>query len=342
MSAGLLADAVSARPVLVTGASGFVGGYFLQALQAAGCPAEQIAALTQRGERRFASGCQTVVADLTDRSEIAALIKRLQPYAVVHLAAVAEPAKAAAAPDLAWKVNFESVRFLSEGILEFAPNARLIFAGSAEAYGASFLDQDGAIKETAALRPVSTYGATKAAADILIGQKAWQGLRGIRFRAFNHTGPGQASAYVVASFASQIAAIEAGTQEPLLRVGNLSSRRDFLDVRDVVRAYVIALTADLNFSDGPVFNLATGRSREIATILEDLLRLSTAAIVVEEDPSRYRAVDIPVASGSSNLAATTLGWVPQIDLAVTLSDTLSECRRRLGNSALNNSVAQAE
>lgn len=329
MSVGLLEQARSRRPILVTGASGFVGGYLLKALEKEGFPPSQTAALTQQGERRFDSGCQTVVADLSDRASTAALIRQLHPLAVIHLAAVAQPAKAASAPDFAWKINFDSVRFIADALLEFVPDARLIFAGSAEAYGGSFLDQEAPIKESAALRPLSTYGATKAAADILLGQMAWQGLKGIRFRAFNHTGPGQAPVYAVASFASQIAAIEAGAQPPQLKVGNISARRDFLDVRDVVRAYVMALTADLDFSAGPVFNLSTGRALEIATILEALLGLSTADIAVEQDATRYRAVDIPVASGSAELAAHVLGWSPEIDFPVTLSDTLNACRLRL-------------
>lgn len=328
-----MTETPASGPVLVTGASGFVGAYLLKALDYAGYARDQIVALTQKDERAYAPGIRKVVGDLTNRSSISSMLRDVRPEAVIHLAAIAEPAKARAAPDRAWDINFSSVRYLCEEIVAHCPEARLIFAGSAEAYGASFLEAGGPIPEAAPLRPVTTYGATKAAADILIGQMAWQGLKAVRFRAFNHTGPGQAPAYVVSSFAGQVASIEAGLQQPVLKVGNLSSQRDFLDVRDVVRAYVAALSADLEFAAGPVFNIATGRPVAISDILSRLLGMSEIPIEIMQDPERYRAVDVPVASGVSKQASTVLGWSPKIDFDQTLADTLGEARRAIRGGA---------
>jgi GDP-4-dehydro-6-deoxy-D-mannose reductase len=311
---------------LVTGASGFVGKFLLRQLLDSGFPGSRIAALARSSERKFPEGIRTVTGDLTDRASVVSVIRNVRPAAVIHLAAIAEPARASASPDQAWAINFNSVRFLAESLLAHAPAARFIFAGSAEAYGTSFLDHDGPIAESAALRPVSTYGATKAAADILLGQMAWQGLRAVRFRAFNHTGPGQSSAYVVASFASQIAEIEAGLKPALLEVGNLNSRRDFLDVRDVVRAYVLALSADLDFIAAPVFNVCSGQPRQISSLLEQLLAMSSAKVEIRVDPARVRASEVVYALGSCKAAERDLAWHRQIEFDSTLRDMMKFSR----------------
>lgn len=317
-----LAPGSDGPPVLITGGGGFVGQYVVSQLRAAGYPDNRIVLMSRNTDAMPPGGSRTAACDLTNRRSVAALLEEIRPGAVIHLAAIALPAEARAHPDEAWALNFTAVRYLSEEILARCPEARLIFAGSAEAYGASFLDAEGPIPETAALRPMSTYGATKAAADILLGQMAWQGLKSVRFRAFNHTGPGQSPDYVVASFVSQVAEIEAGLRPPVLSVGNLTPRRDFLDVRDVARAYVLALAANLDFSAGPVFNLARSLPIRIGDVLDQLVAMSTSKIEVRVDPGRVRAVDLPVATGSIDLASTHLVWQPKIDLQATLENML--------------------
>ncbi len=318
--------------ILVTGASGFVGRYLLDELLRVGYPRDQVFALSRSSKRSFPDGIRRIAGDLTDRASVDAAIRDVQPTGVVHLAAIAEPARAAASPDEAWRINFDSVRFLAESLLAHSVTTRLVFAGSAEAYGASFLETAAPIEETAPLRPTSTYGATKAAADILLGQMAYQGLRAIRFRAFNHTGPGQSPAYVVASFAGQVAEIEAGLREPHIDVGNLESRRDFLDVRDVVRAYVLALSADLDFAAAPVFNICSGNARRVGDILEQLLTLSSARIDIRVDPARLRPSEVRSACGSSAAAMQRLGWKQHIDFDRTLVDILAHCRAVIQSS----------
>ena len=148
--------------------------------------------------------------------------------------------------------------------MEVAPQARFVFVSSSEVYGSSFNEAPSVpLFETAALKPMSVYGATKAAADIMIGQMAHEGLKCVRFRPFNHTGPGQTEAYVVPAFARQLAEIAAGLKPPVISVGNLHAWRDFLDVRDVVRAYADATIAETPEAYGKAFNLASGRPRQI-------------------------------------------------------------------------------
>tara|TARA_R110000787_G_scaffold110809_10_gene219592 strand:- start:37310 stop:38284 length:975 start_codon:yes stop_codon:yes gene_type:complete len=313
--------------ILVTGAAGFVGKVCIDALLGDGRHPDQIFALSRHNEQAPAHGVNSVKGDILNRAAMRDVVAELQPCAIIHLAAIAEPAKARADHDGAWAVNFDSVRHLAETILEVSAKTRLIFAGSAEAYGASFNDTDGPIDEVTPLRPATTYGATKAAADMLLGQMAQDGLRAVRFRAFNHTGPGQAPAYVVPAFAEQIARIEAGLQPPVVRVGNLEAKRDFLDVRDVAVAYAGAADPDADI-DGSVFNLASGEARSIRSILDALVGMSDRPIDVETDPNKLRPSDVPYAAGSNVRIRKHLGWAPEHDFEETLRDTLNFWREQ--------------
>jgi GDP-4-dehydro-6-deoxy-D-mannose reductase len=178
------------------------------------------------------------------------------------------------------------------------------------------------------LDPITTYGASKAACDLMVGQMARQGLRAIRFRPFNHTGPGQSVHFAVPSFAAQIASIERGECEPVIQVGNLASRRDFLDVRDVVDAYVRAILVFDRLPSNCTMNLASGRATAIEEILRMLLSLSPSKIDVIQDVQRMRANDASVAIGDASLARELLDWVPRIRLSETLSSVLESFRYR--------------
>ena len=211
--------------VLVTGAEGFVGRHLLRALPP--------------GTQALTPGF-----DVTDPAATAAALEHARPDAVIHLAAIAAPMDARRDPARAWAVNLHGTLTLARAILDQAPRALLLFAGTADAYGASFRPGT-PLDETAALAPQNTYGATKAAADLALGAMVADGLRLVRARPFNHTGPGQTDAYVVPAFAHQAARIAAGHQPPVMHVGALHPERDFLDVRDVVAAYAAILTTDL-------------------------------------------------------------------------------------------------
>lgn len=312
--------------ILITGASGFVGTWLQRELEARRIRHGADLAVLIAGQGELSG----LTADISDKGQAAALVGQSCPSAIVHLAAVAAPSEARLAPERAWKVNFYGTMNLAYAAMEYAPDARFIFAGSSEAYGASFMESGTPVDEDSALKPTNVYGATKAAADILLGQLSYEGLQTIRFRPFNHTGPGQTEVYVVPSFAKQIAEISAGLRAPTLTVGNLSASRDFLDVRDVVRAYADAALLETSANiTGKAFNLSSGQATQIRRILDLLIELSGLQVDIEIDPLRLRGSEVSTASGNNEAALAALGWKPEIELRDTLGDVLQEWHQRI-------------
>lgn len=297
--------------ILITGARGFVGRHMLVELAARFPAAERIAGL----------------ADVTDADALRDMVKAARPDVVVHLAGVASIPASRADPTAAFAVNLDGTLNLARALLAEAPAAVLIHAGSADCYGASFRAGK-AVDESAPLAPLNTYAASKAAADLALGaMTAERGLRAVRFRPFNHSGPGQSAAFVVPAFAAQLARIGHGAQEPVIRVGNLSAERDFLDVRDVVAAYASAIECSETLPAGSVFNLASGVPRQIGEILDYMIQISGLEVTVEIDPTRLRATDIARAAGNARIAEALLGWKPTIPFETTLKAVLSEATR---------------
>ncbi len=223
--------------ILVTGAGGFVGRHLARTLREAFPEAEIVGTCLSDPA---VSGLQSL--DVLDQAQTEALVRAFQPHACIHLAAVASVGGVRSNPDHAWRVNLLGTVGLARAVLHYAPECRFVFASSAELYGRSFRSGE-PLDEDALPNPINPYAATKAAADLAVGALAADGLQAVRLRPFNHTGPGQSDDYVVAAFARQIARIEAGQQPPVLRVGALDPRRDFLDVRDVCEAYAACLRA---------------------------------------------------------------------------------------------------
>lgn len=311
---------MAARRILVTGLGGFVGS-MLRDVARRHQQADDIALIPLAA----ANGSPI---DIRDATAVEEAVARLRPTAVIHLAAIALPRQAAQEPAEAWAVNVMGTFNLADAVRRHAPEAPFVFAGSAEAYGVAFARQPGPLDENTVLEPLSPYGATKAAADLMIGQMARQGLRAVRFRPFNHTGPGQASAYVVSSFARQIVRIERGWQHPMMRVGNLAVRRDFLDARDVARAYLDAALDLPQDAAGQAFNLSTAAPVSIGSLLDILLGMAKHPIEVEIDPSLVRPGEIEIISGDPTRAAAMLGWRADIALPQTLSEVLGHWRAK--------------
>ncbi len=303
--------------ILVTGAGGFVGGWMTARLRAA----------LPKGEVMGAGAVDGPALDVTQPAGVDALVERYRPTAVIHLAGVSSLVKAKAEIRAAWDVNLFGTLNLAEAVIRHAPGARFVQAGSSEVYGGSFNAAGGTVDEDAPLAPLNPYATTKAAGDLLLGEMAEAGLDAVRVRPFNHTGPGQATAFAVPAFAAQIAAIERGEREPVLRVGNLDARRDFLDVRDVVEAYLLAATVP-GLPRGVVLNVASGEPRRIGDVLDALLAMSRVAIRVEPDPALMRPSDVPVTAGDAARARALLGWRPRIPWETTLRDVLDDHRRR--------------
>jgi GDP-4-dehydro-6-deoxy-D-mannose reductase len=213
-----------------------------------------------------------------------------------------------------------------EAVARETPKARVVAVTSNEVYGAVPPDRL-PVDETAALSPSNPYATSKAAQDLLAAQYSRSpGLDVVRIRPFNHIGPGQDARFVAASFARQIAQIEAGAAEPVLRVGDTSAQRDFTDVRDIVRGYYLAATRGLR---GAVYNLGSGVAHPIARIVEFMVERCAVPVRVEEDPERMRATDAGVTLCDNRVARHDLGWSPEIPFEQSLADVLDDWRARV-------------
>jgi len=300
------------RRILITGAYGFVGTH-LRAALAASFP------LTELFAPRF---------ELTDDAAMGQAVAQADADCVIHLAAIAAAAEARAAPDRAWQVNLHATLALAHAVKAQRADATFLFVSSGDIYGDTFR-RGGKLNEEAAPAPLNLYSVTKAAADLALGQMAAEGLRAIRLRAFNHTGPGQSNAFVVAAFAEQIARIAAGRQEPIMRVGALSPERDFLDVRDVCAAYVACVEKTDTIPPGTILNIASGTPRRIGDVLHEMLAIAQQSPKIETASDRLRPTDIACAIGDSSRARELLGWAPVIPWEQTLHDTLQYWRQRI-------------
>jgi GDP-4-dehydro-6-deoxy-D-mannose reductase len=311
---------VDPRRIMLTGANGFAGGYMRSALRTAFPDAELIA--TGR-----ASAPGLVNLDVTDHTSVAELLRATKPDVVIHLAAIALPAEARKHPGLAWRVNLHGSLSIAEAAQVEAPGCMLLFVSSSEVYGRSF-GTGRPLDEMALLAPNTVYAATKAAADLALGAMAGDCLRILRFRPFNHTGPGQSPDYVVASFARQVARVALGLQPPVIRVGSLDAIRDFLDVRDVCAAYIAGIRRAGDLPADCIVNIASGTARRISDVLEQLIRIADVHAKIEVDESLVRPNEIASATGDASRAEALLGWRPLVPWEVTLGDMLADAQRR--------------
>jgi GDP-4-dehydro-6-deoxy-D-mannose reductase len=254
------------------------------------------------------------------------MLDRVRPDRVFHLAAQSYVPTSWAAPTETLTANVTCQLNLFEAARELELPARFQIAGSSEEYG---LVQPGEvpIREDNPLRPLSPYAVSKVAQDLLAYQY-WRshGLYSVRTRGFNHTGPRRGEVFVTSSFARQIAEIEKGRREPVVHVGNLEAQRDFTDVRDMVRAYWLALE---HGEPGEVYNIGSGRAYTIRQVLDILLGLSTTRVEVREDPARLRPSDVPILLGDATRFRRVSGWEPTIPFEVTLKDLLDYWRERV-------------
>lgn len=315
---------------LITGVGGFAGSHLADHLlslpdwQVSGCvlPGWDCSHLDRRVE--------CIELDLRDRLAVRAMLEQVAPDAVFHLAGQAFPPVSWDDPWDTLENNIHAQTNLLDGVVKLKAQPRLLVVGSGDEYGLVRPDEL-PLREDCPLRPNSPYSVSKVAQDLL-GQAYFisHHLPIVRVRPFNHIGPRQSENFVVSAFARQIAAIEAGQQEPVVRVGNLSARRDFTDVRDVARAYHLALTRG---QPGEVYNVGSGRSHAIQEILDILLRHSRADIRVEPDPARMRPSDTPDVRGDASKLRETTGWTPVIPLEQSLLDVLNDWRKRVSGSS---------
>ena len=306
---------------LVTGATGFAGSHLVDRLLISHA---RIAAWSHRapssGEREDSRVLWQRV-DVLDRSAIQRALAEVQPQTIYHLAGLPHVAEAWTNSGRALQVNALGTHHLLEAVRQVVPTARVVVAGSALVYRPAAA----ALTEDAAIAPADPYGVSKLAQEMMAELAS---TPVIRTRPFNHAGPRQSDAFVTSSFARQIAEIEAGVREPVLRVGNLDAQRDITDVRDTVRAY--ELLAASGVADR-VYNICSGTAYRVGDLLDRLLRLARARVTVERDPSRLRPSDNPVVLGDPARLQTQTGWRAEIPIETTLADLLGWWRTWLAD-----------
>ena len=255
--------------------------------------------------------------DLRDAHGVDLLIEKIRPQRIYHLAAETSVANSWNNPDQTLTNNVTCQLNILEAIRHISPSTKLLVTGSSESYGL-VTEEDLPVTEDTGFHPLSPYGVSKVSQDMLAYQyhKSYN-LNIIRLRVFNLTGPRQNPTFALASFARQLARIDAGLSEPVIRVGNLSAQRDFTDFRDAARAYWMALEHGIA---GEVYNIGTGQARPLQKALDTLIKISGLSVTVENDPERMRPSDIPSMVCDNNKFTTATGWQPSIAFTKTLED----------------------
>jgi GDP-4-dehydro-6-deoxy-D-mannose reductase len=310
------------RTTIVTGAAGFAGSHLLERLAGQG-PLVGWCRPGGNPPQPHDAGVTWQAVDVTQRESVTRAIAAAGPERIFHLAGAAsvETSWTNAVPHL--RTNVLGTQHVLDAVGRVDRPCRVLVVTSAQVYGMS----DDPISEDGRLLPQSPYGLTKLAQDRLaLSAAAADHLDVMVARPFNHIGPRQGAGFAVSSFARQIARIERGLEPPTLRVGNLETRRDITDVRDVVDAYTRIMDGG---QTGRAYNVCSGRAWRIRDLLEELLHLSAVPITVETDPERFRPVDVPVVQGDLTRIRTELGWSPHRRVEQTLKDTLDEWRRRV-------------
>ena len=316
------------RRVLVTGVTGFAGSHLVDyMLERDDCEIFGIHRWRSRTENieHFTDRITLVECDLRDASSTRDTLEKVRPDWIFHLAAQSFVPTSWSAPTESLSTNVIGQVNLFEAVRRLGMKCRIQIACSSEEYGLVHPDEL-PIRETNPLRPLSPYAVSKVGQDLLAYQywMSWK-LDCVRTRGFNHEGPRRGPVFVASDFAKQIADIERKRRPPVISVGNLEARRDFTDVRDMVRAYWLALE---KCEPGEVYNISRGSAWTIRKVLDHLLSLTTLKIEVRQDPARLRPSDVPVLIGDSSRFVAATGWQPTIPFEQTLHDMLEYWRAR--------------
>jgi GDP-4-dehydro-6-deoxy-D-mannose reductase len=293
----------------VTGGSGFVGRYLVPYLRQLG---DEVVTLDRSA---------TPPVDVTNSAQVRDAMRAARPDAVYHLAALSHVGRSWDAPETVFRVNASGALTVLRACADAGVH-RVLVVGSADEYGVVGAD-DLPLTEDAPIRPVTPYGASKAAADLLALQAfLGDGLATVRIRSFNHTGPGQATDMLVPALAQRIVAAERSGRSHV-SVGNLDVVRDVTDVRDVVRAYRLLVERG---TPGEAFNVCSGRGVTVREIAEQMLASSEKPLELVVDPELVRSVDVPRLVGCPDKLRAATGWTPEIPLEQTLRDVLDAAR----------------
>lgn len=319
------------KRVLITGVTGFVGSHLLDLLVSKKAKYELYGIIRERSSLakigHNVNSLRLINCDLVNSGSVFNIIREIKPDYLYHLAG-------GSSVTLSWGAPFSSVNnniVATLNILEALRSVdnketKILLVCSSEEYGL-VSEEDIPIKEETPLKPVSPYAVTKATVDMFGSQYySSYGIKVIRIRAFNHTGPRRDEAYALSNFAKQIAEVEKGIKGNKIYVGNLSAIRDYSDVRDVVRGYKLAME---RCEPGDVYNLCSSKGYKIRDLLEMLIGLSKLHTEIVQNEERIRPVDLPIIVGDNSKFAKITSWKPQISIEQTLQDLLNYWRKRL-------------
>jgi GDP-4-dehydro-6-deoxy-D-mannose reductase len=315
--------------VLITGITGFAGSHLADYILANHPDVEVCGIIRWRSRRENILHIEEKIAlfeaDLKDVISLKKSLVEIKPDRIFHLAAQSFVPTSWKCPAETFTINAVGQINLFEAILSLKLDPKIHVAGSSEEYGL-VQSEELPMKETSPLRPLSPYAVSKVAQDLL----AWQyfksyGLRTVRTRGFNHTGPRRGEVFICSNFAKQIAEIEKGKRDSVIHVGNLEAKRDFSDVRDIVRGYWLCLEKG---EEGEVYNIGSGKTYTMQAVLDMLLSMSKVNVKVQIDSRRIRPSDVPVLLADSSKFRKLTGWKPEISLRESLQDLLDYWRER--------------
>lgn len=311
--------------VLIIGAAGFVGGHLIDLLSRQ--PDIEIYGSKLKTERlaEVGSGIVAVDMDILCKDEVSVLIGSICPDYIIHLAALSSVSYSWKEPALTFDLNVIGTINLLEAVRKSQIHPRILLIGSAEEYG-NVKPEDLPINENLNVDPQSPYAVSKVSQELVARMYAnVYNMEIVMVRAFNHIGPGQSPTFAIPGFAEQIAKIEKGIKEPVISVGNLSVKRDFSDVRDIVKGYWDLVRYG---KKGEVYNIGSGKSYSLQLIVDKLISMSSKKIRVEIDQNRFRPADIPELRADISKICEQINWRPEIDIDTTLSDILGYWRMR--------------
>lgn len=315
--------------ILVTGVMGFAGGHLAEALLAQ--REHRVMGVARRSVwpavwDHLAPRVELHECDVCASGPLEQILRAVQPERIYHLAGYPHVGRSFQEPEAAWHGNLTATRSLYDAVARWGGQPRILFVGSGLVYGASAAGADG-FRESDLLWPDNPYAASKAAADLVSYQYTrFPGLDIVRVRPFNHIGPRQGPQFAASNFARQLAAIERGRQPPILETGNLRPCRDLSDVRDIIAAYMLIMERGRS---GEVYNVGSGQSYAMQTVLERLIALSGAAVEVRQTANLVRAADAANVRANADKLRHETGWEPRFDLDRTLNDILTYWRKQI-------------
>lgn len=322
--------APSSDTILLTGAAGFVGRTLAPLLRAAFPDAHLVEVVRRSGRVEGQTRC-----DLSDRDSVHRLFAKTRPDVVIHLAAYSSVGLARQEPAAVWRDNAVASTWVAEAIAAHTPHAAVFVASTGEVYGRAL--NKGPAHEDTAPEPSGVYATSKLAAEHAFSTILPATTRLLIARPFNHTGPGQSEAFAIPAFAAQIARIEEGLGRPILQVGNLEARRDFLHVQDVAEAYVKLIARIDSAPPGTIVNLARGEVTSMRRALDLLLAAARTKVSVEVDPARLRPNEVPSATATIDRLCSMVAWPPTRSLedivAAVLADKRADVAAKLATQA---------